>query len=313
LLRKTNIRANGRTRVVRYRALGAGKLLGLFTFALACISGMAGTLLALPLLAAPPASAWEYWGGDAGGQRFSPLAQITPANVGNLMRAWEFHTGDLEGRPPAVMAQTKFEATPLLVEDSLILCSPFNEVIALDPGTGSVKWRYDPKISTSQRPAARRRKRRPMEQRDGAMRILVVGAGAAGGYFGARLADAGRDVTFFARPERAERLRRDGLRVLSPQGDLDLKPRLLVAGAPTEPFDVVLLAVKAFGLERALDDFAAAVGPETMILPTLNGMRHIDLLVERFGEAPVLGGFCVVAATLDRHGRIVQPLAEWRR
>ncbi len=152
----TNIRANGRTTpVVRYRALGTGRLLRFFTFALACISGMAGTLLALPVLAAPPASAWEYWGGDPGGQRFSPLAQITPANVGNLMRAWEFHTGDLESRPPAAMARTKFEATPLFVEDSLILCSPFNEVIALDPGTGSVKWRYDPKISTSQRPANR--------------------------------------------------------------------------------------------------------------------------------------------------------------
>jgi quinoprotein glucose dehydrogenase len=83
------------------------------------------------------------------------LAQITPANVGNLVRAWEFHTGDLESRPPAAMARTKFEATPLFVEDSLILCSPFNEVIALDPGTGSVKWRYDPKISTSQRPGNR--------------------------------------------------------------------------------------------------------------------------------------------------------------
>ena len=138
------------------------------------------------------------------------------------------------------------------------------------------------------------------------MRILVVGAGAAGGYFGARLADAGRDVTFFVRPERAERLRRDGFRVLSPQGDLNLKPRLLVAGAPTEPFDIVLLAIKAFGLERALDDFAAAVGPETMILPILNGIRHIDVLVERFGDAPVLGGLCVVATTLDRHGRIMQ-------
>ncbi len=138
------------------------------------------------------------------------------------------------------------------------------------------------------------------------MRILVVGAGATGGYFGARLADAGRDVTFLVRPGRADQLRRDGLRVLSPHGDLNLKPRLLVAGAPTEQFDVVLLAVKAFGLERALDDFGPAVGPETMILPFLNGMRHIDLLVERFGEAPVLGGVCVVAATLDRHSRIVQ-------
>jgi len=112
-------------------------------------------LLALVLAAAPPASAWEYWGGDPGGERFSPLAQITPANVDNLVRAWEFHTGDLESRPPEAMAQTKFEATPLFVEDSLILCSPFNEVIALDPGTGVVKWRYDPKISTSQRPANR--------------------------------------------------------------------------------------------------------------------------------------------------------------
>jgi 2-dehydropantoate 2-reductase len=138
------------------------------------------------------------------------------------------------------------------------------------------------------------------------MRILIVGAGATGGYFGARLADVGRDVTFLVRPERADRLRRDGLRVLTPQGDLNLKPRLLVAGAATEPFDVVLLAVKAFGLEPALDDFGPAVGPETMILPFLNGMRHIDLLVKRFGEAPVLGGVCVVAATLDRLGRIVQ-------
>jgi hypothetical protein len=103
------------------------------------------------------------------------------------------------------------------------------------------------------------------------MRILVVGAGATGGYFGARLADAGRDVTFLVRPGRADQLRRDGLRVLSPHGDLNLKPRLLVAGAPTEQFDVVLLAVKAFRLERALDDFGPAVGPETMILPFLNG------------------------------------------
>ena len=152
----TNTRANSRTTpVILYRTLGRRKLLGVFTFALARIFGMPGTLLALLLLAAPSASAWEHWGGDQGGTRFSRLAQVTPANVGNLVRAWEFHTGDLESRPPAAMARTKFEATPLFVEDSLILCSPFNEVIALDPGTGSVKWRYDPKISTNQRLANR--------------------------------------------------------------------------------------------------------------------------------------------------------------
>ena len=102
-----------------------------------------------------PGWAWEHWGGDAGGMRFSELAQITPGNVGNLVRAWEFRTGDLDRRAPELMKRTKFQATPLLVEDSLIFCSPFNEVIALDPGTGVQKWRYDPKISTAQRPANR--------------------------------------------------------------------------------------------------------------------------------------------------------------
>ncbi len=112
-------------------------------------------LAALLFAAAAPAWAWENWGGDPGGTRFSPLAQITPANVGNLVPAWDFRTGDLENRPPALMARTKFEATPLFVEDSLIFCTPFNEVIALDPGTGAQKWRYDPKISAAQRPANR--------------------------------------------------------------------------------------------------------------------------------------------------------------
>src|ERR1700761_6900339 len=112
-------------------------------------------LFALVALLASPALAWEHWGGDRGGMRFSPLAQITPDNVGNLVRAWEFRTGDLDRRPPLATARTKFEATPLFVEDSLVLCSPFNEGIALDPGTGEQKWRYDPKISNEQRPANR--------------------------------------------------------------------------------------------------------------------------------------------------------------
>src|ERR1700750_536769 len=116
---------------------------------------MSALLLMLGCLAVQPAFAWEYWGGDQGGTRFSKLAEITPANVGNLVRAFEFHTGDLARRPPAAMARTKFEATPLLVEDSLIFCTAFNEVIALDPGSGAPKWRFDPKISESLRPANR--------------------------------------------------------------------------------------------------------------------------------------------------------------
>ncbi len=112
-------------------------------------------LLTVVALAASPAAAWDYWGGDAGGTRFSKLDQITPANVDRLVRAWDYRTGDLASRPPEAMKRTKFEATPLFVEDSLILCSPFNEVIALDPGTGVQKWRFDPKISNAQRPANR--------------------------------------------------------------------------------------------------------------------------------------------------------------
>jgi quinoprotein glucose dehydrogenase len=112
-------------------------------------------LLALALLFTPPALAWEHWGGDRGGMRFSALAAITPDNVDHLVRAWQFRTGDLEARAPEVMARTKSQATPLFVEDSVIFCSPFNEVIALDPGSGAQKWRFDPKISTGNRVANR--------------------------------------------------------------------------------------------------------------------------------------------------------------
>jgi quinoprotein glucose dehydrogenase len=116
---------------------------------------LSGLLTALLLVANVPAFGWDHWGADLGGSRFSKLDQITPVNVGNLVRAFVFHTGDLESRAPELMARTKLEATPLFVEDSLIFCSPFNEVIALDPGTGAQKWRYDPKVSPTQRPANR--------------------------------------------------------------------------------------------------------------------------------------------------------------
>lgn len=138
------------------------------------------------------------------------------------------------------------------------------------------------------------------------MRILVVGAGATGGYFGTRLAQAGRDVTFLVRPGRASQLRRDGLRIVSPHGDLMLAPKLLVTGELKEQFDVVILAVKAYALDRAVNDLKPAVGPNTMIVPLLNGMRHIDLLIARHGEMPVLGGVCIVATALDPQGRIIQ-------
>ncbi|MGI4801328.1 MAG: ketopantoate reductase family protein [Janthinobacterium lividum] len=138
------------------------------------------------------------------------------------------------------------------------------------------------------------------------MRILIVGAGATGGYFGARLAEAGRDVTFLVRPARAAHLRRTGLNITSPHGDLTIQPRLLETGVSTAPFDLVLIGLKAYALDPALDDIAAVTGPETMLVPFLNGMRHLDALIGRFGERPVLGGVCLVATTLNPEGGIVQ-------
>ena len=144
------------------------------------------------------------------------------------------------------------------------------------------------------------------------MRILIVGAGSTGGYFGARLMQAGRDVTFLVRPARAAALRATGLQVLSPRGDFKVAPRLVLAGEIDKPFDIVLVTVKAFALPTAIEDFAAAVGPETMILPVLNGMKHIDDLQARFGVEPLVGGVCRVSTTLDAQGRIVHlaPLHE---
>ena len=111
---------------------------------------LAGALAGLP----PRAEAgegWLHYGGDAGGTRHSAAAEITPENVSALREAWTYRTGDMEARAED-MKHSAFQATPILFAGSLIFCTPFNEVIALDPGTGAEKWRYDPKIKTGYRP-----------------------------------------------------------------------------------------------------------------------------------------------------------------
>ncbi|WP_049621081.1 2-dehydropantoate 2-reductase [Frateuria defendens] len=137
------------------------------------------------------------------------------------------------------------------------------------------------------------------------MRILVVGAGATGGYFGGRLLEAGRDVRFLVRPRRATQLAEHGLRLRSPYGDADLVAPTVTADAIEGPYDLVLLSCKAYHLDPVIEDIAPAVGPHTAILPLLNGMRHLDRLDARFGRERVLGGLCVIAGTLDGEGRIL--------
>jgi len=137
------------------------------------------------------------------------------------------------------------------------------------------------------------------------MRILIVGAGATGGYFGGRLLQHGRDVTFLVRGNRAAQLAQYGLSIHSLTGDASMaSPPTVLASGLHDPYDLILLSCKAYGLEQAMADMAPAVGPRTAILPLLNGMRQLDLLDARFGADRVLGGQCVIAATLDEHGAV---------
>jgi 2-dehydropantoate 2-reductase len=143
------------------------------------------------------------------------------------------------------------------------------------------------------------------------MRILVAGAGATGGYFGARLAQGGRDVTFLVREGRAETLRRRGLRITGMGQDNVVEPPLGTAANLAGPYDIVLVTVKASGLAGALADLGPAVGPATMLIPFLNGMAHMDALNSEFGHDRVLGGIVRVVTTITEDGDILQmnPLA----
>ncbi|MDJ0385186.1 2-dehydropantoate 2-reductase [Streptomyces sp. G-G2] len=138
------------------------------------------------------------------------------------------------------------------------------------------------------------------------MRILTVGAGAAGGYFGALLARTGQDVTFLVRPARAAALRERGLRVTGPDEEFTLEPKTVTADALPGPYDLVLLSVKSTGLEQAVRDLAPAVGPGTAIVPLLNGMAHLGSLGAAFGDHAVLGGVAKVVTTLNEHGDIAR-------
>ena len=140
------------------------------------------------------------------------------------------------------------------------------------------------------------------------LRVLIVGAGALGGYFGARLLNAHRNVTFLVRPATAKRLAADGLRVTSPKGDVDLlgPPVILAESLAASPahFDLILLSCKAHDLQSAIDSFAPAIGPGAAILPLLNGMAHIAALDQRFGREHVLGGGCIISATRAADGTV---------
>ncbi|UEL30089.1 ketopantoate reductase family protein [Pseudarthrobacter sp. L1SW] len=137
------------------------------------------------------------------------------------------------------------------------------------------------------------------------MRILITGAGATGGAYGCRLIEAGRDVTFLVRPKRADALQRAGLTLDAPDGRRTLKVRAVTSIQPDDHYDLVIAAVKAPALEQVLKTAAPAIGPETMILPILNGMDHLDTLQAAY-PGHVLGGLVKIVATLDESGAVLQ-------
>lgn len=142
------------------------------------------------------------------------------------------------------------------------------------------------------------------------MRILCLGAGGIGGYFGGRLAEAGSDVTFLVRPER-QRQMQGRLRIESCYGDADIAVRTIASSAPAAPFDFVILTCKAYDLASAFEAITPFVGPDTALLPLLNGIEHLDLLNSRFGKDRVLGGIAKIAVTALPNGTI-RHLNDWR-
>jgi 2-dehydropantoate 2-reductase len=138
------------------------------------------------------------------------------------------------------------------------------------------------------------------------MRILVLGAGATGGYFGGRLAQSGADVTFLVRPHRAEALARTGLVIRTPEGEDRFAVRTVTADQVAGPTDVVLLSCKAYDLDSAIAAIAPAVGPRTTVVPVLNGLAHYPVLDRAFGAERVLGGLCHIFGSVGPEGEIIR-------
>lgn len=137
------------------------------------------------------------------------------------------------------------------------------------------------------------------------MKILILGAGAVGGYWGARLHQAGIDTTFLLREKRAEKVRKEGLVVKSPRGDAVLPVKVVTKGSDGGPYDVVVLACKAYDLDSAIEAIAPAVGSDTTIVPMLNGHAHFATLDAKFGAARVAGGLARISGMLGPNGEIL--------
>lgn len=137
------------------------------------------------------------------------------------------------------------------------------------------------------------------------MKILILGAGAVGGYFGGRLVEAGADVEFLVREARADVLQQKGLEIISPFGNYQSAVRTVTAETLSPRYDLVIFTCKAYGLTEAIKAIRPAIGANTVIVPLLNGISHLDTLDQAFGKSHIAGGSCQLSATLGPAGEIV--------
>jgi 2-dehydropantoate 2-reductase len=136
------------------------------------------------------------------------------------------------------------------------------------------------------------------------VKILILGAGAIGGYVGGRLHQSGADVTFLVRPARQQAIERGGLVIKSTKGDITQKVKTVLKANEGGPYDIVLLTPKAYDLDSAIEAIAPAVGATTTVVPLLNGMRHLDVLDAKFGKDKVVGGLARVGVAMTPDGTI---------
>lgn len=138
------------------------------------------------------------------------------------------------------------------------------------------------------------------------LKVLVLGAGAVGGYFGGRLLEKGADVTFLVRENRQKQLAEHGLMIRSVHGDVHLQPRTILSGESSPSYDIIFLSTKAYHLDGAIESLKPYVREQTLIIPLLNGYAHIERLQQTFGREKVLGGLCFIESTLNDKGEVVQ-------
>ncbi len=145
------------------------------------------------------------------------------------------------------------------------------------------------------------------------MRILVLGAGGVGACFGGRFAESGIDVTFLVRPRRRAQLEKNGLVVRSSFGDIATPVTTIASDEITAPYDLVLLSCKAYDLDDAMAAISPAMGADSVVLPLLNGLRHIEVLQARFGEDNVWGGSCYIGAAFNSETGEINHIGDFQR